>query len=145
MATIKEVAAAAGVSCQSVRDFVKEEFGIAPEPRKAIVLSINQASATIDHFAKKRSIVAKHDAAVDQEEYKNLAERYNASLQECAILKERLAAYEREIALLRERLQVADASLEREQQRNLGFFHRLGMKLLGDGKANRTNDEGGME
>lgn len=145
MPTVSEVAKEIGVSRQSIRDFVKEEFGITPEPRKAIVLTINQASVVASHFAKRKSSTAKDNAAVDQEEYRNLAQRCSDTLQKCAILEERLAAYEREIAFLRERLQVADDALKREQQQSRGFWHRLGTKMLGDGKTSRTNSEGDME
>lgn len=145
MPTVKELAEELGVSRQAVRDFVKNELGVKMEPRKPTILTVNEASAAANYFAKKRSSNAKDNAAVDQEEYRKLAQRCSDALQECAVLKATLAGLQRENDLLRERLSVADEAIREERRRSLGFWHRLGMKLLGDGKANRTNDEGGME
>lgn len=145
MATIAEVAKAAGVSPQTVRRFLKTELGMKLEPRKATNLNINEASRVVDHFAKQGRSVANSVSASEQERLESIAARNNELLQQVATLNERVAGLQRENDLLRERLSIADDALKREQQQSRGFWHRLGMKLLGDGKTNRTNSEGEME
>ena len=50
MPTVKEIATKLGVSPQTVRRFVKTEFQIEPQARKAIVLSDEQASIVAAHL-----------------------------------------------------------------------------------------------
>lgn len=123
MTTVKELSDELGVSPQTIRRYVKNELGVATQPRKMLQLDANQASAVAAHFSgktqKSETPVATHEAEF---------------LQEVATLKERVAGLERENQLLRERLETADAALEREQMQARGFWSKLGQKLLGDGK-----------
>lgn len=123
MATIKELSDKLEVSPQTIRRFVKKEFGIVPEPRKPIILDANQCNIVAAHFAAETLGDVSEVATPNQE-----------MAQEVATLRERVAGLERENELLRERLQKADEALEREQMQARGFWSRLGQKLLGSGK-----------
>lgn len=136
MPTVSEVAAACGVSAQTVRRFVKNELGKKTEPRTRIELTINEAQLIADHFAKRGSSVANSVASSDQGKLDAVVSRCNELLQQVATLNERVAGLQRENELLKERLKYADAALEREQMQSRGFWSRLGQRLLGDGKRN---------
>lgn len=123
MATIKELADKLEVSPQTIRRFVKKEFGIIPEPRKPITLDANQCNIVAAHFAT--------DKLGDVPE---VTTSLQEMLQEIAILRERVAGLERENELLRERLKKADEILEREQMQARGFWSRLGQRMLGNGQ-----------
>lgn len=127
MVTVKELADELGVSTQTVRRYVKNELGVATQPRKMLHLDTNQASAVAAYFSGKTSESATPSAT-------DVATPVADLLQDVATLKERVAGLERENDLLRERLKIADAALEREQLQPRGFWSNLSQKLLGSGK-----------
>ena len=53
MTTIKELSEQLGVSPQTIRRYVKNELGVATQPRKMLQLDANQASAVAAHFSGK--------------------------------------------------------------------------------------------
>lgn len=132
MPTIKEISIKIGVSPQTVRRFVKSEFQIEPQARKAIVLTDEQASIVANHFAD----VAKH-VSDKKTVLPDNNDRVSELLQQVATLeiavatyKERVAGLERERDLLKEQLDAMHEALEREQMQSKGFWSRLGQKLL---------------
>ena len=145
MPKIKELADVLGVSAQSIRNFVKSEFGIVSQERKPIILDANQAAIVADHF--------KSDLPVVQNTAKEPAKVANSDISveiqiENAILKERVAGLERDIQRLeeqikdlKERIAAADVALERQQNISGGFWNRLGRKLLGEGKKQPNNEK----
>lgn len=139
MPKIKELADTLGVSAQTIRDYVKSEFGIVPQERKPIILDANQAAIVADHF--------KNDSSSLQEVAKTPANpaSYDELVDlkvENAMLKERVAGLEEKVRLLEDRLSVADAALERQQNISGGFWSRLGRKLLGEGKKQAMKEGG---
>lgn len=121
MTTVKELADELGVSPQTIRRYVKNELGVAMQPRKTLQLDANQASAVAAHFSGKTKESALDVSTGDAE-----------LLQEVATLRERVAGLERENELLRDQLETVNAALEREQMQARGFWSRLGQKLLGE-------------
>ena len=133
MTTIKEHSEQLGVSPQTIRRYVKNELGVATQPRKMLQLDANQASAVAAHFSGKTQESATQSATHVATVLQHVAAPDAEMLQEIATLRERVAGLEKENALLRERLEVADAALEREQMQARGFWSKLGQKLLGSG------------
>lgn len=121
MTTVKELADELGVSPQTIRRYVKNELGVAMQPRKTLQLDANQASAVAAHFSGKTQESAIDVSTGDAE-----------LLQEVATLRERVAGLERENELLRGQLETMNAALEREQMQARGFWSKLGQKLLGE-------------
>lgn len=132
MPTVKEIATKLGVSPQTVRRFVKTEFQIEPQARKAIVLSDEQASIVAAHFADVATpeTPAKSVVPDDNERVAELLQRIATLEVDVATFKERVAGLERERDLLKEQLDAMHNALEREQMQSRGFWSRLGQKLL---------------
>lgn len=132
MPTVKEVATKLGVSPQTVRRFVKTEFQIEPQARKAIVLSDEQASIVAAHFADVATPETPTKSVVpdDNERVAELLQRIATLEVDVATFKERVAGLERERDLLKEQLDAMHNALEREQMQSKGFWSRLGQKLL---------------
>lgn len=85
-------------------------------------LDANQTALVADHFSKSK---AKKETPATN--------RVAELEQEVAVLHERVAGLEQQISLLKSQLEASNAALEREQRNNVGFWSRLGRKLLGDG------------
>lgn len=141
MPTVKEIATKLGVSPQTVRRFVKSEFQIEPQARKAIVLSDEQASIVAAHFADVATpeTPTKSVAPDDNERVAELLQRIAILEVDVATFKERVAGLERERDLLKEQLDAMHNALEREQMQSRGFWSRLGQKLLP--RAKKENKE----
>lgn len=134
MTTVKELAEELGVSPQTIRRFVRDELHVATQERKALQLDATQASIVADHFkdrtASKRD---KTDKAVEYIQQQEMLQRIAAYEVEVATLKERVAGLERENSLLRMQLESSNKALEREQMNSVGFWKRVGQRLLGSG------------
>ena len=136
MTTVREIADELGVSKTAVLKFCKEELRLKTEPRKTLQLSANDCSAIAARFSADRLDKRKESENKGLHSGLQLTAQEITALQiENAELKARMEGLERENELLRERLEVADATLEREQQQRRGFWGRLGQKLLGSGKS----------
>ena len=145
MPTVKELADELGVSAQTIRRYVKQELHVASEPRKALQLDATQAAIVADHFKGKTAAKVrkaadnKNDVATGNDELLQQVATLKgdvATLRETvATLKERVAGLERENTLLREQLDNSNKALEREQMQRVGFWSRLGQRLLGSGKS----------
>lgn len=137
MPTVKELADELGVSAQTIRRYVKQELHVVAEPRKALQLDATQAAIVADHFKEKtaakvrKSADSKEDVATRDEE---LLQQVATLREDVATLRERVAGLERENTLLREQLDNSNKALEREQMQRVGFWSRLGQRLLGSGK-----------
>lgn len=124
MTTIRELSEQLGVSAQTIRRYVKQELGVATKERQALQLDANQAALVADHFT--RSKTKKEETATN---------RVAELEQDVAVLRERVAGLEQQISLLKSQLEASNAALEREQRNNVGFWAKLGRKLLGDGST----------
>lgn len=142
MTTVRELADKLGVSKSAILDFAKSELGIKPEPRKAVQFDQNQTAVICSHFQKSAQLQQVADQQLLQSTAVLSADQtaVDCSLQmaelqiENARLQATVNGLEQQIQLLRDQLDVANAALEREQQRATGFWSRLGQKLLGSGK-----------
>lgn len=135
MTTVRELADKLGVSRQAVLNYAKTELGVKPQPRKACQLTDKQCAAVASHFADSVSAADQQLHNKTDKQTDKQTDKLVSSLQiEVARLQAVVNGLERENALLKDRLEVADAALEREQQRAMGFWSRLGQKLLGSGK-----------
>lgn len=122
MTTIRELSEQLGVSAQTIRRYVKQELGVATKERQTLQLDANQAALVADHFT--RSKAKKEEPATN---------RVAELEQDVAVLRERVAGLEQQVSILKTQLEAANAALEREQQAHVGFWARLGQRLLGSG------------
>lgn len=122
MTTIRELSEQLGVSAQTIRRYVKQELGVATKERQMLQLDANQAALVADHFTRSKS--KKEEPATN---------RVAELEQDVAVLRERVAGLEQQISILKTQLEAANAALEREQQSHVGFWARLGQRLLGSG------------
>lgn len=120
MPTVKELSVALGVSGQTIRNYVKTEFGMTPQKGKALVFTDEQASIISNHFSKPTN--------------PDFEKEHTELRHENELLKQRVDDLEKMVRILEEQLQTTNEALEREQNISRGFWSRLGRKLLGDGK-----------
>lgn len=146
MLTIREVALRYGVSKSTMRRWIKECM---PEifDGKKIVLNDDQLQQLADYISKKNLInkeidINLNEARISHERFTESDE--NASFElleqlyklkaENMAQREIIRTLEETNKTLVERLKSADKALEREQNMRIGFWSRLGQKLLGDGR-----------
>lgn len=123
MATLTDICDTYGISRSTARRRVKDCFGDAPMTDGRIELDASQMHEFADYM-RKHDITA---APIDAPE----------THQQCAInapeVRALVAQYEARIRDLQDEVERLHAALEREQNTHVGFWHRLGRKLLGDG------------
>lgn len=143
MTTVRELAEELGVSTQTIRRYIKQELGVATEPRKMLQLDATQAAIVADHFKgakgqhnrNKEGIITSDNVATESVTNNDDVAALVTELKiRVAGLEAENDGLKRENELLRDRLAEADRALEREQMQSRGFWNRLGQKLLGSGK-----------
>lgn len=126
MTGLKDICDIYGMSKSTALRRVKECFGHAPKRANMVHLDSEQMQVFADYLAKRDDSKPVHTEPNDASVMRQL-ELENARLSErCANLTHQVMQLESEV----ERLH---AALEREQRNNVGFWSRLGRKLLGDG------------
>lgn len=123
MATLTDICDAYGISRSTALRRIKACFGDAPKRGNAVYLDASQMHEFADYMGKHDTIAAPTDApearqgcAIDAPEVRALVAQYEA----------RIRDLQGEIDRLHE-------ALAREQSSHVGFFHRLGQRLLGSG------------
>lgn len=123
VASITDICNTYGISRSTARRRVKDCFGGAPMVDGRIELDASQAHEFANYMGKQGTTAAPADApetrqrsAIDAPEVRALVAQYEA----------RISDMQTEIDRLHE-------ALAREQQSRVGFWSRLGRKLLGDG------------
>lgn len=132
MTTISDLCDVYGISRSTALRRVKDCFGDAPRRGKAVHLDASQTQVFADYMAKQTASVTRHDAPSDASPTHH-AERPQDPL-ETPTVRALVAQYEARIRDLQDEVERLHAALEREQQTHVGFWHRLGQRLLGDGK-----------
>lgn len=127
MTGLKDICETYGMSKSTALRRVKECFGDAPKRAKMVYLDAEQAQVFADYLAKRDGSKSVRNEPDDASTVRQL-ELENARLSErCANLAHQVAQLESEV----ERLHGA---LEREQSAHVGFWARVGQRLLGEGK-----------
>lgn len=119
---VKDLVEQLGVSRPTVLKYIKEELGIVPEPKKALVLTDEQASIIAAKIGAPVQNIQVEKSVVDL-------------LVENARLTERVHGLEAQVEILTGRAMAAEAALEREQSRPHNLWERLGQKRLSEGKV----------
>lgn len=123
MASITDICNTYGISRSTARRRVKDCFGDAPTVNGRIELDASQAHEFAVYMGKQDTTAAPADAPETH--------------QRCAIdapeVRALVAQYEARIRDLQDEIDRLHEALAREQQSHVGFWHRLGRKLLGDG------------
>lgn len=160
MVSLRQIAEQYGISKSTARRRVLECFpSLEIEPGKAIQLDAEQASMFADWMGKRggvhESAEPVHETVLNQVEsddesgvkhyetisaFENVDKAIQRAVQE-AVQAERLKQYESERESLLNRIESLESeverlhkALEREQMKSIGFWNRLGQKLLGSGK-----------
>lgn len=147
MATIKQMADEYGVSKSTMRrwimDCIPEVFN-----GKKLDLTEEQAHKVADYIEKNELVKTVHDSFEPASEVvyepinetndsdETLINRIHELELENASLKASNDSLNRSHELLVKQLEAMNEALKREQNMHVGFFKRLGQKLLGDGKNN---------
>lgn len=126
MANLTDVCDAYGISRSTALRRIKACFGDAPKQGNAVFLDASQMQILSDYLEKHG------DAKTPQNTAEGAPEMTQLRI-ELARAEERAASLARENASLRDELERVHAALEREQRVHVGFWHRLGHKLLGEG------------
>lgn len=146
MPTIKELADEYGVSKSTMRRYIGKALpGIFNGNR--LNLTEDQTHTLAHYIAEHESssvnknVLENGSRTLQRTDFEQVSESVSDKLRkleiENASLKAMNASLERENQHLLERLEVADKALEREQNIKLGFWSRLGQKLLGEGKKKK--------
>lgn len=126
MANLTDVCNIYGISRSTALRRIKACFGDAPKRGNAVYLDASQMQVLADYLDKHGDSLARHinsDGAPDMTQLQI----------DLARIEERAASLARENASLKDEIERLHAALEREQSSHVGFFHRLGQRLLGSG------------
>lgn len=123
MADITDICNTYGISRSTARRRVKDCFGDAPMTDGRIELDASQMHEFADYMGKHDATAAPSDAP----------EAHQQSVIDAPEVRALVAQYEARIRDLQDEIERLHAALEREQNTHVGFWHRLGRKLLGDG------------
>lgn len=160
MVSLRQIAEQYGISKSTARRRVLECFpSLEIEPGKAIQLNAEQASVFADWMLKRgevhesaepvhKSVVNQSESAAEPDvtndepvtKYNSVDRTIQRAVHE-AVQAERLKQFESERESLLNRIESLEAeverlhkALEREQMKSVGFWNRLGQRLLGSGK-----------
>lgn len=126
MANLTDVCDAYGISRSTALRRIKACFGDAPKRGNAVYLDASQMQVLADYLDKQGDSTTRHIEPTGAPDTMQLQI-------DLARAEERAASLARENASLRDEIERLHAALEREQNTHVGFWHRLGRKLLGDG------------
>ena len=123
MTTIADICQTYGISRSTARRRVKECFGDAPMTHQGIELDAPQTHQFAEFMNKRSAKSALSDAQ----------EAHQSSVIDAPEVRALVAQYEARISDLQAEVERLHAALEREQSAHVGFWSRLGQRLLGDG------------
>lgn len=123
MASITDICNTYGISRSTARRRVKDCFGGAPIVDGRIELDASQMHEFASYMGEQSATTAPADAP----------ETHQQSAIDAPEVRALVAQYEARIRDLQDEVARLHAALEREQSSHVGFWHRLGKKLLGDG------------
>ena len=126
MANLTDVCNIYGISRSTALRRIKACFGDAPKRGNAVYLDASQMQVLADYLDKQGDSTTCHIEPTGAPDTTQLQI-------DLARAEERAASLARENASLRDEIERLHAALEREQNTHVGFWHRLGRKLLGDG------------
>lgn len=126
MASITDICNTYGISRSTALRRIKACFGDAPKRGNAVYLDASQMQVLADYLDKQGDSVARH---IDSDDAPDMTQ-----LQiDLARVEERAASLARENASLKDEIDRLHEALAREQQSHVGFWTRLGQRLLGSG------------
>lgn len=123
MANITDICNTYGISRSTARRRVRDCFGDAPMIDGRIELDASQAHEFAKYMGKQDVTTASADAT----------ETHQQSAIDAPEVRALVAQYEARIRDLQDEVERLHEALAREQQSHVGFWSRLGRKLLGSG------------
>lgn len=127
MASITDICNMYGISRSTALRRIKACFGDAPKRGNAVYLDASEMQILADYLGKQGDLVARHIESTDA------PETHQRSAIDAPEVRALVTQYEARIRDLQTEIDRLHAALEREQSSHVGFWHRLGRKLLGDG------------
>lgn len=126
MANLTDVCNIYGISRSTALRRIKACFNDTPKRGNSVYLDASQMQILADYLDKQGDSVAHH---VDSDDAPDVTQLRI----DLARAEERAASLARENASLKDEIDRLHAALEREQQSHVGFWTRLGQRLLGSG------------
>lgn len=133
MANLADVCDAYGISKSTALRRIKECFGSVPKQGNSTHLDASEMQILADYLAKHDIVKSRENDSGDASEVTQLRIDLARSEERVASLTRECDALRRELDHVHAETERLHEALAREQASHVGFFRRLGQKLLGDG------------
>lgn len=127
MANLTDVCNIYGISRSTALRRIKACFGDAPKRGNAVYLDASQMQVLADYLDKHGDSVARHIEST------NAPETHQRNAIDAPEVRALVTQYEARIRDLQDEIDRLHEALAREQQSHVGFWTRLGQRLLGSG------------
>lgn len=127
MASITDICNTYGISRSTALRRIKACFGDAPKRGNAVYLDASEMQILADYLGKQGDSVTRHIESTDA------PETHQQNAIDAPEVRALVAQYEARISDMQNEIERLHAALEREQTLHVGFWSRLGRKLLGSG------------